>query len=431
MNDRAAQTPATSTPAVCLGCTLCCDDVRVELRDGRYQNSLNVCELGRHWFQNQAEASGDPRANFCRVAGREASLEQALAAASELLAKAKNPLVCGLAHLSTAEQQAMVQIAQRLRAQLDIDWWPSARGNLAALQVVGRVTATLGQVNLQSSGFLLIESAPELTHPRIAERMGWLRQRGWRIRTAELEVGQLPETSHGPVRELVCETAEQLGELVWLIRSRISGLGAPLPDCPPGWHALAEEIAAAAGTASGLTLLGGGRLDAQPDLALGVHQLARELNELCKAWLLLASGERNRAGAESVLTWSTGFPQAVNLQRETPVWNRQEYSAARLLEQSQIDCLLAAVPAIDSGQGQQLPLSVQTPLEGLDRIVFHAGEHPLVEGANVSIPISQVGWDLAGDVTRLDELVLTAPRVVSGQRLGLVDLLRRLEEGLG
>jgi hypothetical protein len=55
----------------------------------------------------------------------------------------------------------------------------------------------------------------------------------------------------------------------------------------------------------------------------------------------------------------------------------------------------------------------------------------LVEEARVSIPVGQVGWDVSGDVLRMDELTLTAPRLAEPARFGLANLFEQLEKQLG
>ena len=408
----------------------------VSCSPGKLEFSENTCSRGKAWFQQQADAFHERGQGACRIGGREAGLESALEAAAELLRLARNPLVCGLSHLSVQEQQAAVRLAVQLRGQIDLGWDENRDGNLRALQQTGRITATLGQVELQSSAFLLVEAAPELTHPRMFERLGWSGQRGWRIRSADLPVGNFPETSQGSITELVCADRKQLNELIWLIRARVSGTLELPPGIPGQWRQLIDEVVATARTARGLTLVGGGHLNAEPDLALGVHQLTRELNEICKAWLLLATEQENAGGAESVLTWSSGFPRAVSWKTGSPDWNREEYSAAKLLRTGEIDCLIACVPASESTasastRGNVISGDLPQSLHTIPRIVFHCGAHPLVEGAQVSIPVGQVGWDVTGDVLRMDDLTLTAPRLAEPARFGLANLFEQLEKQLG
>lgn len=431
MSPTPASRRASTVSAVCLGCTLCCDDIGVSWSPTAIGYSENLCSRGKAWFQRQAEAFHEWGMGACRIEGREAGLEAALEAAAALLRASRNPLVCGLHHLSIQEQQAAVRLAVQLRANIDIGWDDHPDGNLRALQQTGRMTATLGQVEMQSSAFLLIEAAPERTHPRMFERLGWSRQRGWRLRTADLPVESLPATDAGSIREIVCSSPEELNELVWLVRSLIAGQADLPAGIPDQWRTAAEEIVATARSARGVTLVGGSRLNEQVELALSVHQLTRELNEICKAWLLLATEQANSGGAESVLTWSSGFPRAVSLRNGGPNWNREEFSAANLLRSGEIDCLVICVPAVDSSEREVIPSNFPQSLQSVPRIVFHCGAHSLVEEARVSIPVGQVGWDVSGDIVRMDDLTLTAPRLAEPARSSLANLFEQLEKQLG
>lgn len=337
----------------------------------------------------------------------------AIQAAAELLRSARSPLVCGLSHLGIADQQALVQFARHLAAAIDLDWQPAAEGFLNALQVTGRVTATLGQVAEYSGHLLLIEAAPEQTHPRLLQRLKWGARPGWRLRTKGLETGDLSAAGGPAIRDVVCADERELNQLLWWVRAGFQGLGDAAEQCPPRWRELITELVTAARESRGLTIFAGAQLDQASQLALQVHQLARQANELCKAWLLLLSENGNAAGAESVLAWSTGFPRGVDLRRGTPAWNRDELTAARLLRSGECDCLIVSLPADGTAAWEQLSADFRDRLMALPKIVFYSGDHPLLASADVALPITQVGWDKSGDVVRLDELTLTAKAVLA------------------
>ena len=420
-------TPLTKrTPAVCLGCTLCCDDVALSLTNRELQFSEQFCEQGAEWFRRQAAAEQATSAVGMQIAGRVATRSAAIRAAAELIRDSRSPLIVGLGWRSLAEQQALMNLALQTRALIDVDWRQPEAGNLAAFQHTGRVTATLGQVAVQASLHLLIEAAPERTHPRLYERLGWDQQSGWRFRTRTLEVGR--ELAAGtPARaEVICDDALALNDLIWWLRAFARGLEDPGRQCPPQWQQSLEQFLADVRTARGVAVIGGSELGKHPELTLQVHQLVRELNELCKTWLLLTAADGNTAGAESVLTWSAGFPRSIDLRSGHAEWNRTEFSAAELLARQEPDLVLCCLAADDASAWEKLTSEVRARLLKLPRIVFYSGEHPLVTGAEVAIPIAQFGWDSSGDVVRMDELTLTAPQLVEGKRAGLEELLREL-----
>ena len=71
----------------CLGCGCTCDDIHVVIRDGRIVETRNACPLGAEWFGSGAVPQR------ISIAGHEASIDDAVAAAAQLLARATSPLV--------------------------------------------------------------------------------------------------------------------------------------------------------------------------------------------------------------------------------------------------------------------------------------------------------------------------------------------------
>ncbi|MFN6108921.1 MAG: hypothetical protein ACK493_00950 [Planctomycetota bacterium] len=439
--------PISRTPAVCLGCTLLCDDVTIAISErGEIHCSEQCCARGIDWFLREAAAERQSVASGIRCGGEPATQGAAIQRAAEMILAARSPLICGLTSASLAEQQALVKLALQTGAVIDLDWHAPQTGNLVALQHTGRITATLGQVAAQADLCLLIEAAPERTHPRMGERFAWQRSSGWRFRTDDLSVESAPGLEAPALTELVCSSADELNDLIWWLRAFVRGIGDPAQQCPPGWKEAFDQFLVAVRTARGVAVVGGAALAGQPALALQVHQLVRELNEWCKTWLLLASEDRNAAGAESVLTWSTGFPRCVDLRGNNPDeaparngrigkgearWSRTEFSAAKLLAGNECDLLICCLTAEEEIAWPNLPTALREALLGLPRIVFYSSDHPLVAGADVAIPVAQVGWDSSGDLIRLDELTLTAPRIIASERLGLEGLVADLLEELG
>lgn len=414
------------TPAVCLGCALCCDDVEVSAGRGELGFSANLCGLGRDWFCQQAAAARQVAQARPAIAGQPSDYFSAVRAAADLIRGARSPLLCGLNGLSLAEQQGFAELALAIGAVVDVDWSERPTGNLAALQQTGRVTATLGQIAMQADLILLIEAAPERTHPRLGERLDWKGQRSWRFRTAGLAVGQPGDLTGSPVAEVVCDDAAELSDLIWYLRALVRGNGELASNCPPHWRQTLDELLLAMRSARGVALIGGSRLDWQPELALQVHQLARELNELCKAWLLPVGSAGNQLGAESVLAWSTGFPGSIDLRSKVARWERTDYSACELLRRGELDLLVCCLATGDAASWSSLPGDLREVLTRLPRVVFYSAEHPLVSGARVAIPVAEVGWDERGEVVRLDDLSLTVPAIDSTNRLGVGQVVRDL-----
>ena len=120
-------------------------------------------------------------------------------------------------------------------------------------------------------------------------------------------------------------------EALWELRARVTG--APLRDPTPELDDLARRLLDARHVA-----FIHGALDELEALAL--FELVRDLNRDRHAVTLAVRSEGNARGAEDVLAWQTGFPDAVSFARGYPRANPGEFSAAALLERGEVDAAL-------------------------------------------------------------------------------------------
>jgi formylmethanofuran dehydrogenase subunit B len=127
----------------CVACGCLCDDLTVRVRDGRVSDIEGACEAGRDWFLSHGSEEDIPEA--C-VEGRPAGREDALARAGEILDCAKAPVVLGLNHTSTESAAAALRLADRIGAVADSDVGGVGPTNSLAVQRIGLVSATLGEV---------------------------------------------------------------------------------------------------------------------------------------------------------------------------------------------------------------------------------------------------------------------------------------------
>lgn len=110
---------------ICPGCACLCDDIDLVEAEGRLQ-ALNVCAWGAAKFLGTKKFHPhQPRrrliAPFIRHRGRrqEVREEEALAAAAELLARARRPVVFGLTASGCRAQEAALALARHLHARLE------------------------------------------------------------------------------------------------------------------------------------------------------------------------------------------------------------------------------------------------------------------------------------------------------------------------
>ena len=417
------------TAAVCCGCTCCCDDVHVAVKNGQPVFSENVCALGRRWFADRRVESVT-----CRVGGKEATIGRAIEAAVELLKTARRPLICGLQHLSTSAQQAAVNLAQTCRASVDANWSNSGREHMFAFQQAGRVTASLGQISQQCETLVFWNADPAATHPRLLERYCQSAKQVWFIGSIQPDalnensnVRQLQENADADFLNLASSTVAQSTAL-WTIRAILDDLeidavrikeltGVPLDY----WRVFTGSLQDSAGVAWFVGSSIENEVAEAEANSLAAHQMVRRLNDFTKAYFVPLRTDSNGQSAENVLSWSFGFPFAVNLNNGQPRWNKLEFSASNLLAEQQTDCVLTIL-----GDANDLAADQIAALRQVPTICLHSIDHPFIADAFVSIPVAQLGWDDAGDLSRLDDMTLVASSIIGSRSNRPVELLNEL-----
>ena len=94
--------------ATCLGCGCGCDDIQLHVEGNRIVDAHNTCPLGARWFGD----GGAPSRILVR--GRDASLDEAMAAAADVLRGASRALVFLASDISCEAQRSPIAIADAL-----------------------------------------------------------------------------------------------------------------------------------------------------------------------------------------------------------------------------------------------------------------------------------------------------------------------------
>ena len=103
----------------------------------------HACPIGSAWFLADHGRGDRPPA---AIEGRPVSASEAFDRAVEILAGARSPLVLGLARASMEGQAVAVAIADRIGAAIDPSGSADSLPRWRAVQRVGMVSATLGEV---------------------------------------------------------------------------------------------------------------------------------------------------------------------------------------------------------------------------------------------------------------------------------------------
>ncbi|MFQ5657388.1 MAG: formylmethanofuran dehydrogenase subunit B, partial [Candidatus Methylomirabilales bacterium] len=149
----------------CPSCGSLCDDLEVVVDDGRIVDVKNACVLGKATYLRHEGGLATPR-----IHGEPAQLKECLQETAELLAKAKYPLIYGLASTESRAQRKAVELADLIGANIDhtssICHGPSAQ----AIQTVGVPSCTVGEVKNRADLVLFWGCNPTEAHPRHPSR---------------------------------------------------------------------------------------------------------------------------------------------------------------------------------------------------------------------------------------------------------------------
>ena len=395
----------------CLGCGCACDDLTVQIADGRITDISPPCPVGRAWF-------GDGRVpGRILRGGAEASLEAALSDAAETLAGASGGSLVLLApDLSTQGQRAALAVADVLRANVDtVTSEPAAAGLLAA-QRRGRAAATLGEVRNRADVLLFWGIDPAPRYPRFLSRYA-LDPVGTHVpggRAGRTVISVSIGRDRGPAAaesELALALAPDQ-EIAALSVMRAVALGNALGELPPALQA-AAEVATRLMTAAYAVLVHDGEPGEEPGRdtyrAEGLIALTQALNGRTRAALSTLRAGGNRSGAEAALTWQTGYPMAVSYRAGYPRYTPASRGLAELGAGGAGAVLVAgSVAALAdalAGAGSRSPVIAIGP---------RASEAPFP--VRVAIDTGVAGIHEGGTAYRMDEVPLPLRPPLAGAR---------------
>ncbi|WP_207478751.1 formylmethanofuran dehydrogenase [Arenibaculum pallidiluteum] len=372
----------------CPLCGLGCDDLAIEADGATTSPVRTACALADGFFRRGAPAVGP------RVAGKAATLDEAMDAAAERLGRSRSALIGGLA-ADVDGIRAALSLAERIGATVDHGGSAALFRNLAVLQRTGWSVTTFAELRNRCDLLVVVGPDPTPRHPRFFER--WVAP----------PLALLPE---GARRRVVflggAPSAEARQQLAGVDVSEVPLAGGDLPDAIAAIRAAlrghgAEGPAAALATELrearyGVIAWSAGQLDTLgADLAIeAVMRLVREVDLITRCSGLPLGGMANAMGANQVCVWRTGFPLRTSFAGGT----LRHDAGALSWEHHIAECDAALwISALGAGPPDQNP-------DGPLILLCGTGEEPPTE-PDVLIPVGTPGIDHPGHVFRGDAVV--------------------------
>ncbi|MGD9159074.1 MAG: formylmethanofuran dehydrogenase subunit B [Desulfobacteraceae bacterium] len=414
---------------VCTFCGCLCDDLEVEVIDNRISKVKKACMIGRNKLLHaQSNAPG------ITIAGKPASIDDAIAKAADILEKARFPLVYGLSSTTTEAQREMVEIAELLDATMDNPSSYCHGPGLMARQQVGLSSCTLGEVKNRADLVIFWGCNPLEAHVRHFTRYsvsakGLFQPEGRKNRKiVSIDIRPTPTTKSSDwfIQVIPGKTFEIATILRALVSGNPLGIGddAEVAGVPVStWKELAEMIR---GCKYGVVFFGLGVTQCR-GRDLNVEQLSvlvSEINNHTRFYAMAMRGHGNVAGGNQVMTWQTGYPLAVNFSRGYPRYNPGEFSVIGLLARKEIDAALI----VATDPGSHLPADTVEYLKDIPTVYIEPHINPTTEWATVVMPAAQAGVAAAGTYYRMDNVPLRVKKIVDSDFLSDEEILKKLKE---
>ena len=399
--------------ATCLGCGCTCDDIAVVIESGRITNARNACALGLRWF-------GDGSLPGAVLGGRSAAIEDALGEIATVLRAARAPLVYLAPDLTSEAQRAAIAIADQLRAFVDSATSSTSAEGVLAAQRRGRASATFGEIRNRADVIVFWAVDPALSYPRFQSRyapnpVGVHVPNGRGDRTViAIDVGAQRGPDDADMRIQMTPQDEQL----FFASLRAALAGRTIGE--PSIVARVSELVTRLTRAKYAVIV----TDAEspPEVpsmrADALIALTQSLNATTRGSLCTLRGGGNRNGADTALTWQTGFPMAVDFSRGVPRYTPDDAALARL-RRGAFDAALVV------GSSAALPSAVADALKGVRTIVIGPRASESTLDATIRIDTGVAGIHESGMTVRTDEVPLSLRALLPTPR-DTASLLRAL-----
>jgi formylmethanofuran dehydrogenase subunit B len=453
-----------------------CDDIELTIDDGKVSQVRNGCAMCESKFLNYI-SEHRTKTPLIRKEGKlvPVSYEEAIHKSAEILANASYPILYGWSSTDCEAQRVGVELAEEVGGILDNTAVVCHGPSILSVQEVGIPTATLGQIRHRADLIVYWGCDPWSAHPRHLERYtafteGRFEASEWRsyLNKVKATIGQ-KKLSSVKRRSLKCETEPETisdnippetlnkeGRKLIVVDVRES-MTAKVADyfiqVKPGkdYEIMQAIRAILKGQELDVDEIGGVPVEYLEELVdnlincqfgviffgMGLTQsagkfrnieiaisLIRDLNMRTKFVIIPMRGHFNVTGANTVFTWQSGYPYAIDFSLGFPQYNPGETTVVDILLRKESDAALV----IASDPVSNFPRKAAEHLVEAPLIVIDPHMNVTAMVGDVVFPSSIVGVEKAGTAYRMDHVPLPLKKVVEPPEGLLSDeeILRRI-----
>ncbi|MBI1650985.1 formylmethanofuran dehydrogenase [Hyphomicrobium sulfonivorans] len=430
----------------CPFCGLLCDDLQIT-RTGSSLKVNNGCPRATAGFQRPLPAAKP------LIRGSEASLEEAVKAAAEIVRGAKLPLYGGMAG-DVGNARAMLSIADRTGGVVDHVLSEGQYRNFRVVQTSGWIMTTLTEARNRADLFVIVGSDIHKLHGRFFDRIvtpdeTMFESLGGKRTVIFIGEGLDTSAATGPrVKEVITLPAakDRIPEVLAAISAIVRGHPISSGGEEVKRNSLLASFLGSSGNAD--EIAGIKRADIEkvaekfkaanygvlvwsppalnmPEADLTVHmmtEIVRELNLTTRFAGLSLGGNEGAPSAASTCTWQTGYPLRVSFASGAPEYDANRYNIARMLTDGEGDMLMWVA---------SIGTDIGLPQTAVPTVVLGTPGLRLAQPPTVYIPVGTPGIDHSGQMVRCDNVVsLPMQNLGRSQLPSSADVLAAIEAAL-
>jgi len=398
----------------CPACGCLCDDIEVEIEQGRIKRIENACAKGAGIFYS---SENPDRRNSSQIDGQQVQLDKAIEEATSLLERSPRRLIFGLDN-STLEAQARgIELAQALGAVLD-DCSSFCQGPLIEQILNGAIpSCSLSEVKDNADLLIYWGSNPSHSHPRHLSKFSYYAyseysEEGWlpkvKLSCVEVRETEVSSLSHPRFRLKPGEDEDFIKAILTVLRK-----GEGVSEAEDFAKMVRDSHFCVIFVGLGLTyaLDGDFRLFAE---------MVQEFSLSTRIAVIPMVGHFNMRGFNQSLYQRTGYVNRVNF--AGAISHGDDYSFLEQIRNHLADCVLI----VGSDPFSNLPYSVMKELQGVPLICLDPFTTATTKAAHVVIGTAISGLECGGRALRMDGEEITLTQAKTSNYLCDEEVLRQL-----